>query len=79
MIKVLYKVVKHENGWAYQVGGTFSEAFATHDQARAAAHRAAREQRVTGEDVGISFEDENGHWHDELSLGNERPDAEVSG
>ena len=31
MAKVVYKIVKHENGWAYKARGTFSETFPSHD------------------------------------------------
>ena len=53
MAKVVYKIVKHENGWAYKARGTFSETFPTHEAALAAAKAAAAEQRVSGETVGI--------------------------
>jgi hypothetical protein len=29
--------------------------------------------------VGITFEDASGHWHEELSHGDDRPDAIVEG
>ena len=41
MAKVVYKIVKHENGWAYKARGTFSETFPSHDAAVAAARTAA--------------------------------------
>jgi len=44
-----------------------------------AAERAAAEQRVPGETTGISYEDKDGHWHDELSVGKDRPDTAVKG
>ncbi len=77
MVKVVYRVVKHDDGWAYKVGDVFSEPFPTHDEAIAAARRAAGEQRVAGETAGISWEDANGRWHDELAAGTDRPDTEV--
>ncbi len=46
MSHVTYKIVEHDGGWAYTVSGVFSEAFATHAAALAAARRAAAEQRV---------------------------------
>jgi Uncharacterized protein conserved in bacteria (DUF2188) len=79
MAKVLYKIVEHDGGWAYQVENTYSETFATHDQARAAARIAAGEQAVAGKDVGISYEDASGKWHEELSDGGDRPQATVTG
>ena len=66
MAKVVYKVVKHENGWAYKARGTFSETFPTHEAALDAAKRAAGEQRVPGETVGIEYETKDGVWHEEL-------------
>ena len=79
MANVLYRIVEHNDGWAYKVGETFSETFRTHDEARAAAIAAAREQTVPGEDVGITFEDKDGHWSEELSDGHDRPKVTVEG
>jgi uncharacterized protein DUF2188 len=77
MTKVVYKIVKHENGWAYQARGTISEAFPTHDAALAAAKRAAGEQKVPGETVGIQYETADGKWHEELDPGSDRPETAV--
>jgi hypothetical protein len=79
MSKITYEIVEHDGGWAYKVGDVFSEPFPSHDEARSAAERAAREQVVPGETTGISFEDEKGRWHDELARGGDRPDTEVKG
>jgi hypothetical protein len=79
MSKVVYEIVEHDGGWAYRVGGTLSEAFATHDEARRAAERAAREQVVSDATTGISYEDREGRWHDEVSAGDDRPETEVKG
>ena len=43
MTEVIYKIVQHDGGWAYQVGETYSETFQTHDAALGAARRAAAE------------------------------------
>jgi len=77
--RIVYKIVEHGEGWAYQVLGTYSETFPSADAARAAARVAAREQAQPGKDVGITFEDASGHWHEELSHGDDRPDATVEG
>jgi hypothetical protein len=37
------------------------------------------EQLVPGETTGISYEDKDGHWHDELSAGKDRPNTAVKG
>ncbi|HEY2481038.1 MAG TPA: DUF2188 domain-containing protein [Caulobacteraceae bacterium] len=77
MSKVTYEIVEHDGGWAYRVDGVYSETFRTHDGARAAAQRAAGEQRVPGEEAGISWEDGEGHWHNEVAEGSDRPITEV--
>ena len=79
MSRVIYKIVEHGGGWAYQVQGTYSETFPNADAARAAARVAAAEQAQPGKDVGITFEDSSGHWHEELSHGDDRPEAIIEG
>ena len=79
MSKIIYQIVKHDGGWAYKVDETFSETFPTHDTAHAAAERAAREQAAPGEATVISYEDKQGHWHQESSAGNDRPQPKVKG
>lgn len=51
--------------------------FPSRDAALRAAERAAAEQRVPGQTTGISDEDEDGRWHDEVSNGRDRPITEV--
>jgi hypothetical protein len=77
MAHVTYKVVRHEDGWAYTVDGVFSESFPTHAEALAAARRVAAEQRAPGESETIEYEDENGKWHTERALGGDRPETDV--
>ena len=77
MAHVTYKVVRHDEGWAYTVNGVFSESFPSHAQALAAARRAAAEQRVPGQTEAIEYEDANGKWHTETALGGDRPDTDV--
>jgi hypothetical protein len=77
MSKIVYRIVKHEDGWAYKARGTFSETFPTHDAALAAARTAAGEQKVPGETVGIEYETADGVWHEELDPGTDRPETEV--
>src|SRR5262245_54791403 len=48
MSHITYRVVQHDNGWAYTADGVFSEPFPTHAAALAAARRVAAEQRVPG-------------------------------
>jgi hypothetical protein len=77
MSHVTYRVVRHEDGWAYQADGTFSEMFPTHADALAAARAAALEQRVPGRTESIEYEDANGRWHRETAPGSDRPDTDV--
>jgi len=79
MTTVVYEVVEHDGGWAYKVDGVFSESFPSHDAARRAAERAAREQGVAGETTGITYEDAQGRWHEEVAEGGDRPSTEVEG
>ncbi|PZO79379.1 MAG: hypothetical protein DI629_09130 [Mesorhizobium amorphae] len=76
---VVYEVVEHNGGWAYKSGDTFSETFDTHDQALAAARRAAGEQEEPGETGDIEFETADGEWQTETADGDDRPDTEVKG
>ena len=79
MAKVTYHIVEHDGGWAYQVDGVYSETFRTHDAAKKAAQRAAGEQRVAGDEAGITWEDASGRWHEEVVEGADRPDTDVEG
>ena len=77
MAHVTYKIVRHDEGWAYTANGTFSERFNSHKEALAAAKRAAQEQRAPGDTHAIQYEDEKGKWRTETALGNDRPETEV--
>jgi hypothetical protein len=77
MVHVTYRIVRHEDGWAYTVNGAFSESFPTHAQALASARRAAAEQRQPGESETIEYEDESGKWHTERAFGRDRPETDV--
>jgi hypothetical protein len=79
MVRITYEIVKHDGGWAYRANGTYSEPFPSHDAARKAAERVAREQMDPGESALISYEDTEGHWHKEVSPGNDRPAVKVRG
>ena len=79
MSRITYEIVEHDGGWAYRVDGVYSEPFPTHDAARRAAEHAAKEQVIPGETTGISYEDKEGRWHDELAKGSDRPETDVEG
>src|SRR3984893_10619525 len=77
MSHVTYKIVQHDGGWAYTVDGVFSEAFATHAAALAAAKRAAAEQRVPGRTEAIEYETADEKRHTEPPAGGPRPETGV--
>jgi len=77
MTREIYEVVEHDGGWAYKADGVFFEPFKTREAAHQAAERAAREQRVPGEDAEIDFEDSRGKWHTEHAAGDDRPSTRV--
>lgn len=77
MSKIVYDIIKHDGGWAFRLGDTISQTYNTHDAAYAAAKRVALEQMRPGETVGISWEDERGRWHDEVSSGDDRPSVDI--
>ena len=79
MVVVHYRVVEHDGGWAYVSQGVYSETFRTHDAAMRAARRAAGEQKLSGPDETIEYEDEAGHWHIERASGDDRPATDVEG
>jgi len=79
MAKLHYKIVQHDGGWAYTLGGVFSEPFASHATALATAKRVAAEQHVPGNTTTIEFQDQAGVWHTELSEGGDRPEVDVAG
>ena len=54
MTRVTYEIVEHDGGWAYRVDGVYSETFPSHDDARFAAERAAREQVRAGDTTTLS-------------------------
>lgn len=77
MTKIVYEIIEHDGGWAFKLGDTISETFRSRDAAYAAARRVALEQMRPDQTVGISWEDAQGRWHDEISSGDDRPDVEI--
>jgi hypothetical protein len=77
MSHITYKIVQHDGGWAYTVNGVYSEAFANHASALAAAKRAASEQRTPGRTEVIEYETADGKWHTETAEGSDRPETDV--
>lgn len=79
MTRITYRIVEHDGGWAYRLGETYSETFASHDAARAAAVLASREQRVADQTAWIEYEKPDGEWVTERADGHDRPEADVEG
>jgi hypothetical protein len=79
MSEIHYHVVEHDGGWAYRLGDVYSETHPTHDDALAAARKAARAQEAPGETTLIEFEDADGKWRTELADGGDRPVTDVDG
>jgi hypothetical protein len=77
MAEVTYRIVQHDEGWAYKVGDVFSEPFSTHEEALEAAKRVAREQRTPGDTHVIEYETADGKWHTETAPGSDRPETRV--
>lgn len=77
MTQIVYRIVPHDGGWAYKLGDSFSETFATHAAARAAAVAVSREQQVPDRTSWIEFEDASGHWITERADGHDRPETTV--
>jgi hypothetical protein len=75
MSKLVYRVVRHDGGWAYEANRTFSETFRTREEARKAARLAAHEQQASGTSTPIDYRDESGRRHHEIL--SDRPETEV--
>ncbi|PLU61662.1 DUF2188 domain-containing protein, partial [Sinorhizobium medicae] len=67
MATIRYEIVEHDGGWAYKVDDVFSEAFATHADALAAAEIAARHHELPGSTEEIEFQDTDGRWHEQVA------------
>lgn len=77
MVKVTYHVVAHDEGYAYRLGDVYSQPYATHEEALAAARQAAGAQQLADGDAEISWQDAEGEWHHEHADGADRPMTDV--
>lgn len=77
MAQVIYRVVEHDEGFAYQVDDAYSETFPTHEAALAAAREAAQRQQLEGPDEEILYQDSDGNWHEEFARGDAPPETAV--
>jgi len=74
---ITYHVVPHEDGWAYRLDDVLSETFPNHAAALSAARDAAARHEAADEDRFISYQTEDGRWHNEVAAGRDRPETEV--
>ena len=77
MVKLVYEVVPHDGGWAYRLGGVYSEAFRSHAEALEAVRIVVAEQSVAGEASMISYQGEDGVWRREYDDGSDRPEPVI--
>ncbi|SCB28733.1 hypothetical protein GA0061102_10154 [Rhizobium miluonense] len=75
---LVYHIARHGDGWAYRLDDTWSEEFASHKTAFAAAKSAALRHRLSGRDAHIEFEDKEGVWHREVIFADDRPETTVA-
>ncbi|WP_274427101.1 DUF2188 domain-containing protein [Chelativorans sp. YIM 93263] len=78
MPRVTYEVVEHDGGWAYKMGGAFSESYASREEALRAAEQAAEAHESAGADEHIQYQDPQGRWHEEMESGEDRPEVNVA-
>ncbi|MBB3389020.1 hypothetical protein FHT82_001743 [Rhizobium sp. BK275] len=55
MAGITYQIVRHDNGWAYKLGDTLSEPYATAEQAMDRARNAAARQKIGGGDALLAY------------------------
>lgn len=77
MTKITYHVAEHDGGFGYRLGDVWSETYADHDTALAAARSAAERQHLEGRDAEISFQLADGRWQSEHASGGDRPETEI--
>lgn len=76
-MQITYHVGEHDGGFAYRLNDVWSEAYASHDKALAAAKSAAQRQHLEGRDAEISYQTADGAWRTEHASGGDRPETEV--
>lgn len=75
--QIVYHVGSHDGGWAYRLNDVWSEPYATHAAAQAAAQQAAHRQHLSGKSAEILYQAKDGSWRREY-VGDERPEASVA-
>lgn len=62
MIKITFKIVKHDDGWVYEANGAHSQSFRTREAARKGARLAASAASAT---TPLPREGKDGEWYDD--------------
>ncbi len=62
MNKVIFKMVRHDDGWVYETNGALSRNFRTREAARKAAKLAASAASQT---IPLSHENKDEEWYDD--------------
>lgn len=60
MADITYQIVPHDNGWAYKLGDTLSEPYATPEQAMDRARDAASRQKIGDGDALLAYPSPDG-------------------
>ncbi len=55
MADITYQIVPHDNGWAYKLGDTLSEPYATAEQAMDRARDVAARQKIGDGDALLAY------------------------
>ncbi|MBX5046857.1 DUF2188 domain-containing protein [Rhizobium lentis] len=62
MADITYQVVPHDNGWAYKLGDTLSETYATAEEAIDHAKDAASRQKIGDGEALLAYPAPDGGW-----------------
>lgn len=62
MVDITYQIVPHDEGWAYKLGDTISETYATPQEAAERARSAASRQKIGDGDALLAFPNPDGGW-----------------
>jgi len=62
MVDITYQIVPHDEGWAYKLGDTISETYATAEEAADRARSAASRQKIGDGDALLAYPAPDGGW-----------------
>ncbi len=79
MTKIVYQIVEHDGGWAYEVDGVYSETYRSHDRRGGGEFARRANSGCRTRRTGISTRIAQGRWHEEVAAGDDRPETDVEG